>query len=278
MKTRFRVIRWCTIGVAAGGVLAVSASASAGAGPVTTLAVDPTQLILVGAAKGIYTLRNPTAKAISLTASVGNYTIKPNGKVVVSPRVPPKGSAKNWLTISPKSFKLDPHTNAVLNVQSHPGKHAGPGDHHALVLFTTTPSGKGRVLVRTRIGVMALVRVRGKIKRRLVIGRPSAARKKHQLRFEVMNKGNLNERLPKHKVGVVLKHGRRIVQRLWGPSRDILPHSRSVYGLAYRHDLKGTLTAVVTVHPSDGAAAGAFAPPLRPVTKKFRVRFSAPRG
>jgi hypothetical protein len=79
-------------------------------------------------------------------------------------------------------------------------------------------------------------------------------------------------------VSVVLKHGRLTVQRLWGPSRDILPHSRTVYGLPYRNGLKGTLTAVVTVRPLNGAAAGAFAPPSKPVTKKFRVRFSTARG
>ena len=274
MKTRFRVIHCGAIGIAAASVLAAVPSAgAAGAGPVTTLAVFPTQLILVGAAEGTYTVRNPTAKPISLSASIGNYTIKPNGKAVVNPKVPPKGSAEHWLAISPKSFQLKPHASAVLNVRSHPGKHAGPGDHHALVLFTTAPSGKGRVLVRTRIGVTALVRVRGKIKRKLVIGGVSATRRKHQLRLILNNRGNINERLPKQSVRVVLKKGQRTLQRLSAPPRDMLPHSRSVYGLPYRHGLKGTLTATVTVRPQNGKLAGALAPPLKPIKKTFRVRF-----
>jgi hypothetical protein len=271
MNTRLRTTRRWTLGIAAAAALAVVSSA--GAGPMTTLAVNPTQLILVGVSKGAYTVRNPTGKPVSLKASIGDYTIKPNGRVVVNPKVPPKGSAKHWLTISPQSFKLQPHTNAVLDVNSHPGKHAGPGDHHALVLFTTAPTGKGKVLVRTRIGVTALVRVPGKIKRKLVIGRPSAVRKKHQLRFALLNKGNINERLLKGAVKVALKKGRRVVQRLTAPARDILPRSRTGYGLPYRHRLKGKLTAVVTVRPLNGRAAGAFAPPLKPVKKTFRVRF-----
>src|SRR5262249_26024330 len=157
------------------------------------------------------TLRNPTANTISLKAAIGNYAIKPNGKVVIDPKVPPKASARRWLKISPSSFKLKAHTSAVLKVVSHPTKKSSPADHHALILFTTAPSGKGKVLVRTRIGVMTLVRIKGKIKRKLVIGRPSAVRRKHQLRLVLDNRGNINERLPKHRVGVVLRHGRRIV-------------------------------------------------------------------
>jgi len=249
------------------------AASGASAGPVTSLAVDPTQLVLVGATEGSYTVRNPTGKPVSLNASIGNYTITPKGKAVVNPKVPPKGSAKHWLTISPKSFQLKAHASAVLTVRSHPGKHAGPGDHHALVLFTTAPSGKGKVLVRTRIGVTALVRVRGKIKRKLVIGGVSAARRSHQLRLVLRNRGNINERLPRNSVRVVLKKGHRTLQRLSAPARDMLPRSRSVYGLPYQHGLSGTLTAIVTVRPLNGQAAGALAPRLKPVKRTFRVRF-----
>jgi hypothetical protein len=270
MHRRLRGTRRWTIGIAvAAGLAAVS---SAAAGPVI-LAVHPTQLILVGLAKGEYTVRNPSGKSVSLTASIGNYAIKPNGKAVVNPKVPPKGSAKSWLTISPTSFTLKPHTSATLAVQSHPGEHAGPGDHHALILFTTAPTGKGRVLVRTRIGVTALVRVPGKITRKLVIGRPSAVRRKHQLRFPLLNQGNIDERLLARRVSVALKHGQRLVQTLRAPARDILPHSRTVFGLPYRHALKGKLTAIVTVRPLNGQAAGALAPPLKAFKKTFTVRF-----
>jgi hypothetical protein len=246
---------------------------SAGAGSSITLAVNPTQLVLVGAAKGAYTVRNPTNNTIALTATVGNYAVKPNGTVVVEPKVPPKLSAKHWLSISPTSLKLKAHANAVLNVTSHPAKHSSPGDHHALVLFSTTPKGTSKVLVRTRIGVMTLVRIKGKIERKLVIGRPSVVKRKHQLQLVLNNRGNINERLLKRHVGVALEQGHRVLEKLWGPPRDILPRSRGVYRFPYRNGLNGKLTAVVTVRPQNGPLEGAFAPPLKPIKKTFQVRF-----
>jgi hypothetical protein len=252
--------------------LATATSAGAGAGSAFTLSVTPTQLILVGSSKGVYTVVNPTKNPVTLTARVGNYTLKPNGQVVIDPKVPPKRSAKRWLTISPKRFKVKADGKFELRVRSHPTRKTGPGDHQALVLFVTATRGKGNVLFRTRVGVGALVRIKGKIKRRLLIAGLSAA-PKHHLRLVVTNRGNLNERLLRHRVNVTLKEGKRTVQTLWAPPRQILPHSRTVYVLVHRAGLKGKFTAIVTVRPVNGALAGAFAPPLKPITRTFRVRF-----
>ena len=270
MNTRLGKARWCSIAIAS--AVALMTATSAGAGSAFTLSVTPTQLILVGASKGTFTVRNPSKSPISLQAKVGNYIIKPNGRVVVDPKLPPKRSAKRWLTISPKHFTVKANGKFELRVHSHPGRKAGPGDHHALVLFVSATKGKGNVLVRTRIGVGVLVRVKGKIKRRLVVGGLSAQRK-HKLRVVIVNRGNINERLLKHRVSVVLKRGSRSVQKLWAPARQILPHSRTVYSLSYRSGLTGKMTAIVTVQPANGAQAGAFAPPLKPIRKTFRVRF-----
>jgi len=253
-------------------VAALTAISSAGAGSSLALAVDPTQLVLVGAAKGTFKVRNPTSKPLPLTASVGNYTIRNNGSFVVNPKLPPRRSAKHWLSISPKRFTIDPHATVVLKVRSHPGRRAGVGDHQALVLFTTEPSGTGKVQVRTRIGSPVLVRVKGKIRRKIAIGSLSVARRQHQLRLVLVNRGNINERLLKHRVSVVLKQGKRTIQSLWPASRDILPRNQSVYKLPYRPSLKGKLTAVVNVRPANGAQAGALAPPLKPIHRTFRIR------
>jgi hypothetical protein len=269
MGRRVRTAGWCTIAIAAA---ALATAGSAGAGSVT-IAVDPTQLVLIGASKGSFTLRNPTSKPIPLTAAIGNYVIQRNGTFIVNPKLPPKRSSKRWLSISPKHFTLPAKGRFTIEVRSHPGRKAGPGDHHALVLFSTTPSGKGKVLVRTRIGVAVLVRVKGKIKRRIVIGGLSARRKNHQLRLVLNNRGNINERLLRHRVRVVLKRGKRTVQTLWGPPRDVLPYSGSVYSLAYRKGLKGKMTALVTVRPQNGQLEGALAPHLRPIQKTFHLRF-----
>src|SRR5215467_3695885 len=216
MNTRLGKARWCTYVIAVAAALVTATSAGAGS-------------------------------AITLNAAVGNYIIKPNGRVVVDPKLPPRRSAKHWLAISPKSFTVKANGKFDLKVRSHPGRKAGAGDHHALVLFTTKPSAKGKVLVRTRIGVGVLVRVKGKIKRRLAIAGLSATRRTHKLRLVIANRGNINERLLRHRVSVTLRQGKRTVQKLWAPPRQILPHSRTVYALPYRPGLKGNLTAIVTV-------------------------------
>ena len=184
MKTKLGNVGWCTIAIAAAAALATVTSAAAAS--VFSLSVTPTQLILVGSSKGTFTVRNPSKNSISLKATVGDYIIKPNGHVVVDPKLPPRRSAKRWLTISPKRFTVKANGKFELKVRSHPGRKAGVGDHHALVLFTTKPSAKGKVLVRTRVGVGVLVRVKGKLKRRLVIAGLSATRRNHKLRLVVI--------------------------------------------------------------------------------------------
>jgi hypothetical protein len=267
---RLEKVRWFALTIAAVGALATATSA--GAGSAFTLSVEPTQLTLIGASKGYYTLRNPSKSPVSLKAKIGNYTIKSNGQVVVDPKLPPRRSARRWLTISPKSFTIKANGTSYLKIRSHPGRGAGPGDHHALILFASTTSGKGNVLIRTRIGAGVLVRVKGKLKRRLAITGLSATQSKHEIRLVIANRGNINERLLRRRVSVALEEGKRTVQTVWAPARQILPYSRTIYGLPYRSSLNGTLTAIVTVRPVNGAVAGELAPPLKKIKRTFRVR------
>jgi hypothetical protein len=271
MKKRLEKAGWGTIAIAA--VAALATAAGAAASSAFTLSVTPTQLILVGASKGTFTVRNPSKSSITLNAAVGNYIIKPNGRVVVDPKLPPKRSAKRWLAISPKRFTVKADGTFELKVRSHPGRKAGAGDHHALVLFTSKPSAKGNVLVRTRIGVGVLVRVKGKLKRSLAISALSVIQRSHKLRLVIANRGNINERLLRHRVSVTLKRGNSTVQKLWAPPRQILPHSRTVYSLSYRSGPNGTFTGLVAVRPVNGAQAGPDAPKLKPVNRTFRIRF-----
>jgi len=249
----------------------VASGGAAGAGSLT-IAVEPTELVLVGPSTGTFRVKNPTSSSVSLTASTGDYVIRENGKVLIDPKLPSQRSAKAWLALSTKAFTLRPHATAELAVKSNPAKNAEAGDHHALVLFATKPSGAGRVLVRTRIAVAVLVRVAGPIKRKLAITGFSAQPKKHQVRLTIRNQGNINERLLRRAVTVALKRSGRTVQSLVAPPRDVLPFGKTVYVLHYRRTLKGRFAALVTVRPVNGAGAGALAPPRRPLKKTFRVR------
>ena len=101
-------------------VLGLVSSPAAGGAPSLTIAVQPTELVLPGAARGTFTVINPTSSRVSLNASLGNYLIRANGKVVIDPSLPPQRSAKKWLTYSPSHFDLAPHERKQLTVSSRP--------------------------------------------------------------------------------------------------------------------------------------------------------------
>jgi hypothetical protein len=263
---------WGSWLVAAAVAATLVASASAAQGPSLSLAVRPTELVLAGAATGTFTVTNPSANAIQINASIGDYVIQENGKVLVDPQLPPERSAKGWITLSQKSFTLAAHGSFDLTVRSHPPAKADPGDHHALVLFTTATSGSGRVLVRTRIAVALLARVVGPIKRKLAIASLAPVPKKHKLRLVILNNGNINERLLRRSVTVALRRHGRTLQTLVAPARDVLPHGRTVFVLRYRSTIRRPFAANVTVRPATQAVAGALAPPSKPIKKTFQIR------
>ena len=125
--------------------------------------------------------------------------------------------------------------------------------------------------MRTRIGVALLVRVGGPIVRKLRIVSLSSAPRAHALRLVIRNNGNINERLIRRAVTVVLRHNGKKTATLVGRNRDLLPGNSAAYTLTTRNRLSGTYTATVTIRPSTAAAAGPEAPRLRPITRTFRV-------
>src|SRR5437867_1255550 len=78
--------------------------------------------------------------------------------------------ARTWLTVRPRLRTIAPGATAPVRVSARTPRGAEPGDHHALVLLTTRPVRRGPVAIRTRVGVLVLVRVRGKIVRRIDLG------------------------------------------------------------------------------------------------------------
>jgi hypothetical protein len=114
-----------------------------------------------------------------------------------------------------------------------------------------------------RVGVIVVLRVRGRIVRRLdarslTVRRRGALR---LLRLRLVNRGNVTERLSGDGLRVsLLRDGRRIVT-LRPHSRELLPHSAGIALFAYRGQLRGMVLARVDLRP-----------PVRGPRRSFHVR------
>ena len=265
--------------VAALFVLASVAGAEGASSERVSLAVNPTRLLMGGKAQGMFEVTNPTNRPLVVGVSTADFLLRANGTAVVSPKLPSARSAKKWLKVSPAKLRLAPGATDTLRVSSNAPKGASPGDHHALVQFTTAPTGSGTVRTRTQIGLPVLVRVNGPVLRTLEIKSLRVAQSKsgRRLRLVVRNRGNINERLLRRTVTVRLVRGGKRLAKLVAPARTVLPGERTVYSLPLAERMHGSVTALVSVRPASAANAGAGAPELRPLSRTFRLRLGSPR-
>ena len=144
-------------------VAAAASIPGAAAGRGIALSATPLRLTLRGAAGAAVTVRNPGRRTLLVEVSRAGFARSLHGK----PRVRPAGAAGAWLRIRPKRIRVAPGARAVLHVRAIPSRRTAPGDHPALVLLTTRPLGVRHVRVRLRVGVIVVLRVRGRIVRRL---------------------------------------------------------------------------------------------------------------
>ena len=114
-----------------------------------------------------------------------------------------------------------------------------------------------------RVGVIVVLRVRGRIVRRLdaralTVRRRGALR---QLELRLVNRGNVTERLARDGLRLSLLSGGRKIAALRPRSRDLLPHSAGIAVFAYRGRLRGDVVARVELRP-----------PVQGPRRSFRVR------
>jgi hypothetical protein len=242
-------------------VLAAAAASTPGAaaGPGIGLSASPLRLTLRGLSASAVTVRNPSHRTLRVDVSRAGFSRSMRGK----PRVRPARGAVTWLRLHPRRFRLAPGAKTTLHVAAVPARRAAPGDHPALVLLTTRPLGVKHVRVRLRVGVVVDLRVRGRIVRRLD-ARALTVRRRGTLRLlelRLVNRGNVNERLPGDGLRVsVLRHGRKLAT-LRPRSRELLPHSTGIAAFAYYGRLRGSVLVRVELRP-----------PVRGQRRSFRVR------
>jgi hypothetical protein len=242
-------------------VLAVAAASipGAAAGRVIGLSASPLRLTLKGGSTRTVVVRNPGRRALLVDVSRAGLTRSLRGR----PQVRPARGAAHWLHFRPRRFRLAPLAKRTLHVAAAPPRRAAPGDHPELVLLATRPVGVKHVRVRLRVGLIVVLRVRGRIVRRLD-ARALTVRHDGALRLlelRLVNRGNLVERLGGDGLRIALLRGGRSFATLRPRSQELLPHSAGLAEFAYRGPVRGATVAQVELRP-----------PVRGRRRSFRVR------
>jgi hypothetical protein len=214
--------------------------------------------VLDGAARTVVSVTNSGGQSVKIDVTLGNYAIDPDGDVLVDPALPPARSAKAWLRVQPARIELAPGRSAQITITSRPTRSSAPGDHHALLLFSTVPPTSRGIAIRTRVGVTVLVRVNGPFARHLQplglsVARDGAAR---VVRLRLANRGNVNERLASTQTLLELRQNHRVIARLHATTRSILPGTTAYLNFVYRGKPHGLTSAIVHVAPTPARQAG----------------------
>jgi hypothetical protein len=144
--------------------------------------------------------------------------------------------------VRPRQLVLAAGQTATVTVSSVVPSAARPGDHPALVVFTTEPPHVAAVGVRMRIGVVVFVRVAGRIVHRLEI---RALRVRGgALEADIANRGNVVERV---RIRVSLSRRGRVLARLLSAGRTLLPHAHGIERLRRSALPRGPATALVKI-------------------------------
>jgi hypothetical protein len=210
---------------------------AAAAGLAAALSVSPVRMRVSRAASRTITITNAGNAAASVDARPASFVLDRRGKPTIARERQP---AADWLRLQPRLLVLAPGGTAKVTVSSAAPSGALPGDHPALVLFTTQPPRAAGVAIRMRIGVVVFVRVAGRIVHRLELG---ALRVRHRvLELVVVNRGNVVERA---RVRIVLLRSGNVLARLGSVGRTLLPHSRGVERFRCSARIRGWVTARV---------------------------------
>jgi hypothetical protein len=204
---------------------------------VAALSASPERVTVTGSAAAPLELTNHGAAPLVVEARPGGVVLDLRGR----PRLVSGAGPARWLSVRPRLVSLAPGATARLAVASSPPRRARPGDHHAVVLLTTRPVRGAAVAVRMRLGVRIVVRIPGRIVRRLEL-RGVGIRRGGILDVSVANLGNVTERL--RLTVTLLRRGRRVAV-LRAAARELLPRTRALVGLRHPKRLRGRVTAIV---------------------------------
>lgn len=239
--------------LAASALASGTSDASAGRAPLA-LAATPTRLQLAAGTWSTIRVTNPGRLPLVVDATTAGFALDLDGR----PHAAPRGeSAAPWVALAPRRLTLAAGRTERVTVSAAAPRGAGPGDHAALVLLRTQPRTQGPVPIVMQVGVVVVVRVPGRIVHRLDIRLVRVRRqgRRRTIVVTLRNGGNVREVLPRRRVRVVLRRGRRLLATLLPARRELLPHAVGVLSLRYRGGARGWVRASVEVrHPRPGVA------------------------
>jgi hypothetical protein len=227
--------------------LAPAAAGASAVRPPVSLVVSPSHVTLVGRAWETIRVSNSGTQPVVVDATRAGFALDLRGRPRIVPRAGGPRPAAPWLRVHPARLAIEPGAVALLTVRSVPPARAEPGDHGALVLLTTHPHPKRGLAARMRLGIVVVVRVPGRIVRRLV---PLAlyvhrAGKARALELLVANRGNVTELLERGCVIVTLRRAGEVLARLRPAARQLLPRTSGFLEARYAGRARGRLVARV---------------------------------
>lgn len=256
------------IRVAALPILLTLASASAGASgarsPVS-LTASPAHVELAGAAQATVRVTNSGSSSVVLDVRRAGFGLDLRGRPRIVGMNESRRSAAGWIGLRPRSLGLKPGATGSVTIASKLPKGAEPGDHDALVLFTTRRRATGGVAVRVRMGVVVVVRAPGAVVHRLDLRglRVASRGRARMLELVVANRGNVTESVGRSQAALFLQRGGRRLAKLAAEPRVLRPGTKGIVLFRYRGALRGPVTALVDVSPEDGG---------RSLRRTFRLR------
>jgi hypothetical protein len=238
----------CAAGLA---LLLALASASAGASvyarPPVALTASPAHVELMGSGHTTVRVRNSGTSRAVLDVQRAGFALDLRGRPRIVGRNGGRRSATTWLSFRPRSLALGAGASGAVTITSSVPSRAEPGDHDALVLFTSRRRGRDGLAVRVRMGVVVVVRAPGTVVRRLELRglRAAGSGRERALELVIANRGNVTESFARGRAVVLVDRGGRRLARLVGEPRSLRPGTRGVLRFPAPRRLSGRVVARV---------------------------------
>ena len=222
--------------------------------PPVALAAAPARLVLPASSRAVIRVANTGRAPLDVRVSRAGLSLGAEGRPAVGARAAPPG----WLFVSRTHFRIGGHTTVAVLVRAGALRGVRPGDHATLLLLSAVRPGRHAITVALRVGVVVVVRARGRVARRLALGSAQVARQSHRrtLRIGVVNRGDLDEWIGRGRLRLSLWRAGRVVARPAPLARRLLARSRGVVVAPLRGGLRGRYVLEVRfLRPRPGTPA-----------------------
>lgn len=234
--------------------LAPASAGASGARPPVALTASPAHVDLVGSGRATVRIRNSGTSRVVLEVRRAGFALDLRGEPRIVGVSGGRRSAAAWLGFRPRTLAVGPGASGSVTIVSRVPTRAEPGDHDALVLFTTRRRVRDGLAVRVRMGVVVVVRAPGKVVRRLRLRglRSVRTRRGRTLELVVANRGNVTESFARGRVVVSVERGGRRLARLTAEARTLRPGTRGMLRFSVPRRVVGTVLARVDLLAETG--------------------------